>query len=77
MTHPEFDRHQLRILPLAERTNKLQIERDHVAPTAQPGVLSDATAAIVTETVGRIRMRLFRRLAVYLLIKSTYGEVGS
>jgi hypothetical protein len=80
MTHPEFDRHRLRIRPLADRTNKLQIERDHIAPTAQPGVLSDATAAVVTETIGRIRRARARGASVILAfgahtIKNGLGPV--
>lgn len=55
MTHPEFDRHRLHILPLSERSNKLQIERDHVSPTANPGDISEDTTAAVTETSARIR----------------------
>ncbi len=55
MTYPEFDRQKLRVLPLAERTNKLNIERDHVPVDAAPNPLSKASAAVVAETTDRIR----------------------
>ena len=55
MAYPEFDRHKLHILPLAERSNKLQIERDHVAPTAASGTLSAAAQTVLDETAARIR----------------------
>jgi len=55
MTYSEFDRQTLRVLPLAERTNKLDIERDHVPADATLRPLSEASAAVVGETATRIR----------------------
>lgn len=55
MSHDQFDRFSLKIRPLAERKNKVQIERDHVAPDAQPRPLSEAADAVVAETAERIR----------------------
>ncbi len=55
MIHREFDRHRLRVLPLSERHNKLEIVRDHVSPAAEGGPLSADAAAVVAETADRIR----------------------
>ena len=40
-----FDRTRIRVKPLAERVNKLDIERDAVDPASYEGPLSDAAAA--------------------------------
>ena len=49
MPHPEFDRRQLTIRPLAARQNKQVIERDQVAPDTPP-----RSRVAVTEIVDRI-----------------------
>ena len=55
MPYQEFDRQRLHILPLAERTNKLSIERDHVPVDAEAHSLPAASTRVVAETADRIR----------------------
>ncbi|MDP6490195.1 MAG: hypothetical protein QGH42_02600 [Kiritimatiellia bacterium] len=55
MIHPEFDRRRLRVLPLSDRRNKLEIVRDHISPTAEGGPLSSEAIAVVAESAERIR----------------------
>jgi len=50
-----LDRSRLRLRPLAERANKVLIERDAVHPGDDPGPLSDAAASVVAATAARIR----------------------
>ena len=55
MSHPSFDRSQLRTHSLSERKNKVSIERDHIPPTATPRPFLEAGDRILNETVGRLR----------------------
>lgn len=55
MAHDRMDRSQVRMKPLAERENKLAIERDHVSPTQAPADSSVRESAVFRETVSRIR----------------------
>jgi hypothetical protein len=55
MPYPQFDRRRLDVRPLQERENKVCIERDQVLPGTEPGPLSAATAAAVSETAARLR----------------------
>jgi hypothetical protein len=55
MSHPQLDRFQLKFRPLGDRTNKLRIEADHVAPGTPPATLPAESAALVAETAKRIR----------------------
>ena len=48
-------RRRLRLYPLAERPNKVDIERDCVAPDSPLPVLADCAASVLDETVARIR----------------------
>lgn len=54
MPYSHFDRHRLRVLPLAERVNKLDIARDHVAPDTTPPPPPAAVRSVVDETAQRI-----------------------
>ena len=54
MAHPRVDRARIRTTPLAERTNRVFIETDHVRPDASPRPLGDQ-APVLAETVARIR----------------------
>lgn len=54
MPYPQFDRHAVKMLPLAERVNKNQIERDHVPVDAQPQSLSDNAKKVIAEAVDQI-----------------------
>lgn len=55
MPHPQFDRLRLDIKPLAERKNKVQIERDQVPITARPRPLGEKGEAVLDEVVARMR----------------------
>lgn len=50
-----FDRRSLNFHPLAGRTNKVSIDRDHVSPDAPAPALDAAAAAVLDETVARLR----------------------
>jgi hypothetical protein len=58
MPYPSFDRTALRFRSLAERSNRVLIERDYISPTAQPGPLApEAQQAIAcaASQLGRAR----------------------
>lgn len=55
MPHPQFDRHAVRMKPLAERVNKKYIERDHVAVGTEPKGLSEAALRTIADAAARIR----------------------
>jgi hypothetical protein len=55
MPFPQLDRGELDVRPLAERENKLQIDRDHVPADAEPKALSEPASMVVTESAARIR----------------------
>jgi len=54
MPHPLLDRSKLRIRSLADRHNKVRIERDAVSPDTEPGELSPAGREIMAECVEKI-----------------------
>lgn len=54
MPYPQFKRHRVNMRPLAERENKVHIERDHVSPD-QPPELNDAACRTIDHTIQRIR----------------------
>jgi len=56
MPHPQLDRSKLKIHPLADRANKVEIARDAVRPEqAEPGPLSPAASETLAECVRKIR----------------------
>ena len=55
MPYPKLDRSLVKMKPLSERQNKVQIEHDHIPPTAQPQHLSDIGRKLIHETADRIR----------------------
>lgn len=55
MPYPQFDRSQVRMLPLRERQNKQQIERDHIDPATPPGDLPEVAIGLVREAAERLR----------------------
>ncbi len=55
MPYPQLDRHQLAVKPLAERPNKVQIERDALRLDAQPGSFDERQEHIIKETLERMR----------------------
>jgi hypothetical protein len=55
MVCKKFDRDQLVIKKLDERTNKVSIETDHVPVTQRPGDLSEQGKVIIRKTADRIR----------------------
>jgi hypothetical protein len=52
---PDFDRHALRLHPLASRENKVFIERDHVSPDAPLPALPAAATELIDELAARLR----------------------
>lgn len=54
MPYPQLDRAVLEFSHLANRHNRVLLERDVVVPTAAPDELSPAAAEVVTETAARI-----------------------
>lgn len=52
--YPQFDRDRLKFRPLAERKNKVLIERDHVAPEAEPRPLEPNGERLMTEAIDRL-----------------------
>jgi len=54
MPYPQFDRHAIKMLPLSNRVNKNQIERDHVPTDAAPQKLTDVARKLIDEAVERI-----------------------
>lgn len=55
MPYKQFDRSQVRMKPLAERDNKVRIERDHIPITAHPQHLSDRGQKLVGEVAEQMR----------------------
>ena len=55
MPHPQFDRSRLVVKSLAQRPNKLAIEKDHVKPSRAPCPLPPAELKTVSEVVERIQ----------------------
>jgi hypothetical protein len=55
MPYAQFDRSRLIIKSLAQRPNKLMIEKDHVHPDQVPAPLAASARELMTETVARIR----------------------
>jgi hypothetical protein len=55
MPHEKLDRFKVRMKPLAERDNKIVIERDHVPPTRDPRDSTIRQNAVFQETIERIR----------------------
>lgn len=55
MPHQKFNREDLRIKRLAERKNKVLIERDCIDPSAKPTGLSGQALATISETAAKIK----------------------
>ena len=54
MPHPRFDRSKVKMKPLAERANKVRVERDFLDPEAGPRQLTPALEDAVGDVAGRI-----------------------
>lgn len=54
MSHPQLDRFQVLMRPLAERENKKRIERDRIEPGTPPHEMPDASRALVAQAAERI-----------------------
>lgn len=52
--YPMLDRTRVRMKPLAERKNKVLIERDSIDPSTQPRALGEKGNALVAECVERV-----------------------
>ncbi|MFT5127170.1 MAG: hypothetical protein ACI8W8_000771 [Rhodothermales bacterium] len=75
-----LDRFQIRFTPLAERENRVDITRDHVAADAEPGPLTEHQNAIMAKSARAIRSARERKAAVMLTfgahaIKNGLGPV--
>ncbi len=55
MPYPKFNRNKLEIKRLADRKNKVYIERDHVAVDQEPRELSSSAEKLIDKTITRIR----------------------
>jgi deoxyhypusine synthase len=55
MPYPKFDRNKLDIKRLADRKNKVYIERDHIPVTQTPRDLTAAGMQLIDRTVARIK----------------------
>lgn len=55
MPFEQLDRRGLRMKPLSQRKNRVDIERDHVSITAEPENLSELARDVVGETAERLR----------------------
>lgn len=53
-SNPPLDRFHVKMKPLAERHNRVLIERDHVPVSAEPSALTGAARAVAVETATRI-----------------------
>ena len=61
-----FDRNSIHAKPLSERVNKLDIERDVIAPESYPGLLSELAEADVAAAAAEIRLAKTRGAPVVL-----------
>ena len=66
MPHLKFNRENLLVKSLAERKNKVFIERDRVDPSAFPHNLSEVARQVIEETASRIRLAHSKGRAVIL-----------
>lgn len=55
MPYPKFDRDKLRIRKLAERKNRVSIEKDHIPLTRKPLDLTDNDYSLIEKTADRIK----------------------
>ncbi len=55
MSYPKFDRTRLEVKKLADRKNKVYIERDHIPVDHKPEHLSDRGWQLIEKTAARIR----------------------
>ena len=55
MLHTQFDRSRLKVLPLRNRRNKVEIERDSVSPNSTPHQMSARAKQVLTECAGRVK----------------------
>jgi hypothetical protein len=58
MPYPKFDRNKLDIKRLADRKNKVYIERDHIPVNQPPRDLTNAGMQLIDKTVARIKKAL-------------------
>ena len=55
MPHPQFDRSRVRHKPLAERINRVNIERNCVSPDDEPGQMPEEEIRRIKETADHIK----------------------
>jgi len=66
MSYPKLDRSQLVIRKLAERKNKVYIEKDHIAVSQKPVDLSASAQALIAKTAEHIRWARQEKKSVVL-----------
>ena len=64
--NPLFDRDRISVKPLAERKNKLDIQRDQIRPESYPAELDAAEAESVRQAAAEIRAARARGAPVIL-----------
>jgi len=80
MPYSQMDRTKLKIKPLSQRKNKVQIEKDHVSIEQRPQNDTERFSTLVSETVNRIKNARAKELPVMLAfgahtIKNGMGPV--
>ena len=65
MPYPKLDRDRLSIKKLADRKNKVYIEKDHVPVTQKPAHLSELGQKLIEKTAGRIRLARDGQILMY------------
>lgn len=66
MSYPKLDRDRLSIKKLADRKNKVYIEKDHVDVTRKPENLSESGKKLIEKTADRIRLARQEKRSVML-----------
>lgn len=66
MPFPHFDRNRLRLKPLAERKNRVFIERDHVDTGSRPGTISPHNAERIKIMADEIRKSKLQKRSVIM-----------
>ncbi len=80
MPYPQLDRSRLKLAPLGQRSNKLDVARDHLDPDSPPRALAAEAEAAILESAARIREARRKNRAVILAfgahtIKNGLGSV--
>jgi hypothetical protein len=66
MLHPKFDRDQLRIKKLSQRSNKLSVAKNLIPLSQEPENLSARDRELISETADRIKSAILKKRSVIL-----------